>query len=139
MASTSVQGQVRGITCAKVEAGEGGPASKTAAKLQPWNMSVVSPGGLHMKYGIDFRYLPKGASAPLDNSYPVDVEVDESQFALIPALGDHVCIPGDNPGMRNVPLFGRVRSRLFHYRLGYCYVTIVVEDSEEEFSKIGKT
>jgi hypothetical protein len=32
-----------------------------------------------------------------------------------------------------------VRSRLFHYRLGYCYVTIVVEDSEEEFSKIGKT
>ena len=92
-----------------------------------------------MKYGIDFRYLPKGASAPLDNSYPVDVEVDESQFALIPALGDHVCIPGDNPGMRNVPLYGRVRSRLFHYRLGYCYVMIVVEDSEEEFSKIGKT
>ncbi|HWE05744.1 MAG TPA: hypothetical protein VG274_03495 [Rhizomicrobium sp.] len=100
-------------------------------------MSEVSPGGLHMKYGIDFRYLPKGAADPLDNSYPVDVEVDESQFALIPALGDHVCIPGDNPGMRNVPLKGRVRSRLFHYRLGYCYVTIVVEDTDETWAGLG--
>ncbi|HEY3779376.1 MAG TPA: hypothetical protein VGL35_15090 [Rhizomicrobium sp.] len=92
-----------------------------------------------MKYGIDFRYLPKGGEIPSDNSYPVDVEVDETQFALIPAVGDHVCIPGDNPGMRNVPLSGRVRSRLFHYRLGYCYVTIVVEDSDESWKTIGGT
>lgn len=92
-----------------------------------------------MKYGIDFRYLSKGAAVPSDNSYPVDVEVDETQFALIPAVGDHVCIPGDNPGMRNIPLSGRVRSRLFHYRLGYCYVTVVVEDSEEDWKRLGGT
>ena len=102
-------------------------------------MGASSGGGRQVKYGIDFRYLGKGASIPSDNSYAVDVEVDESQFALIPEIGDHVCIPGDNPGMRNVPLSGRVRSRLFNYRLGYCYVTIVVEDSEEDWARLGGT
>ena len=29
-----------------------------------------------MKYGIDFRYLAKGAASPSDNSYVVDVELD---------------------------------------------------------------
>ena len=92
-----------------------------------------------MKYGIDYRFLEKDAATPRDSSYPVDVEVDESQFALIPAVGDHVCIPGDNPGMRNSPCAGRVRSRLFNYRLGYCYVTIVVEDTDEDWNKLGGT
>ena len=92
-----------------------------------------------MKYGIDFRYLAKGADTPADNSYVIDLELDEKEFALIPNVGDHVCIPGDNPGMRNVPLSGRVRTRLFHYRLGYCYITIVVEDSDEDWKKIGGT
>jgi hypothetical protein len=92
-----------------------------------------------MKYGIDFRYLAKGASTPSDNSYVVDVELEEHQFALVPNVGDHVCVPGDNPGMRNVPLSGRVRSRLFNYRLGYCYVTVVVEESGEDWDKLGGT
>jgi hypothetical protein len=92
-----------------------------------------------MKYGIDFRYLAKGAATPADNSYVVDVELDESQFALVPNIGDHVCVPGDNPGMRNVPLSGKVRSRLFSYRLGYCYVTVVVEDSDDDWQKLGGT
>jgi hypothetical protein len=90
-----------------------------------------------MKYGIDFRFLEKDAAAPRDSSYPVDVEVDESHFAMIPAVGDHVCIPGDNPGMRNAPCAGRVRSRLYNYRLGYCYITIVVEETDEDWKKIG--
>ena len=92
-----------------------------------------------MKYGIDFRYLAKGASAPSDNSYVVDVELEEHQFALVPNVGDHVCVPGDNPGMRHIPLSGRVRSRLFNYRLGYCYVTVVVEDSDADWTKLGGT
>ncbi len=91
-----------------------------------------------MKYGIDYRYLPKGAATPVDNTYPVDIHLDESQFALIPATGDFVDIPGDSPGMRNVPVRGKVRSRLFRYVLGYCYVTIVVEDSDEDWAKLGK-
>jgi hypothetical protein len=92
-----------------------------------------------MKYGIDFRYLAKGAATPADNSYVVDVELEEHEFALVPNIGDHICVPGDNPGMRNVPIQGRVRSRLFNYRLGYCYVTVVVEDSDEDWNKIGGT
>ena len=92
-----------------------------------------------MKYGIDFRYLAKGAERPSDNSYAIDQEIDEHQFALIPQVGDHVCIPGDNPGMRNVPVEGVVKSRLFSYRLGYCYVTIVVEDTGEEWCRLGRS
>lgn len=89
-----------------------------------------------MKYGIDYRYLPKGASTPIDNTEPVDVEADDDQFALVPAVGDYVDIPGDDPGMRNVPIKGKVRSRLYRYVMGYCYITIVVEETDEDWSKI---
>jgi hypothetical protein len=92
----------------------------------------------NVKYAIDFRYLPKGADRPIDNTNPVDVQVDETQFALIPAVGDLVDMPGDGPSMRNVPLKGRVRSRMFRYVLGFCYITIVVEDTDESWSKAGK-
>lgn len=91
-----------------------------------------------MKYGIDYRVLKKGADRPIDNTTmarPVDVEVDESQFALIPAVGDYVDVEGEED-MRNIPVRGRVRSRLFNYVLGYCYVTIVVEENDEDWSKI---
>jgi hypothetical protein len=92
----------------------------------------------NVKYAIDFRYLPKGADKPVDNTNPVDVQVDESQFALIPAVGDYVDMPGDGPTLRNVPLKGRVRSRMFRYVLGFCYVTVVVEDTDESWAKAGK-
>jgi hypothetical protein len=105
--------------------------------LRPVTMRP-SQGGRHVKYAIDFRYLPKGADKPIDNTNPVDVQVDETQFALIPAVGDHVDMPGDGPAMRNVPLKGRVRSRMFRYVLGVCYVTVVVEDSDEGWAKLGK-
>lgn len=89
-----------------------------------------------MKYGIDYRHLAKGATAMTDNTRQVDVEVDEKQFALIPNVGDYVDIPAEDEDIRNVPLRGRVRTRLFRYVLGYCYVTIVVEDFDEVWSKI---
>ena len=86
-----------------------------------------------MKYGIDYRLLPKGATKLVDNTtmaQPVDVEVDETQFTLIPNVGDYVDIPGESD-IRNVPVIGRVRSRCFRYVLGYCYVTIVVEEAPD--------
>jgi hypothetical protein len=89
-----------------------------------------------VKYGIDYRHLTKGATTMTDNTRQVDVEVDEKQFALIPNVGDYVDIPAEDEDIRNVPLRGRVRSRLFHYILGYCYVTIVVEDFDETWSKL---
>ena len=89
-----------------------------------------------MKYGIDYRYLPKGATSMKDNTRQVDVEVDEKQFALIPNVGDFVDIPTETDDIREVALRGKVRSRLFRYVLGYCYVTIVVEDFDEQWSAI---
>ncbi len=91
-----------------------------------------------MKYGIDYRVLKKGAARPVDNTTmarPVDVEVDETQFALIPTVGDYVDIEGETD-MRNIPVRGRVKSRLFRYVLGYCYVIVVVEETEEDWSLI---
>ena len=89
-----------------------------------------------MKYGIDFRYLAKGASTLQDNKYQVDVEVDETQFALIPSVGDFVDLPAPDEDIRDMPIKGRVRSRTFRYLLGYCYVTIVIEDTDEVWSKV---
>jgi hypothetical protein len=93
-------------------------------------------GGFHVKYGIDYRYLDKATKTLKDNTRQVDVEVDEKQFALIPNVGDYVDIPAEDEDIRNVPLRGRVRTRLFHYLLGYCYVTIVVEEFDEPWSNI---
>jgi hypothetical protein len=107
------------------------------ALLQPCGQPFFGPGlEAHVKYGIDYRYLAKGASTLADNTRQVDVEVDEKQFALIPNIGDFVDIPSEDEDIRNVPLRGRVRSRLFHYLLGYCYVTIVVEDFTDDWTKI---
>jgi hypothetical protein len=39
--------------------------------------------------------------------------------------------------MRNIPIHGRVKSRLFRYVLGYCYVTIIVEETDEDWAKLG--
>lgn len=91
-----------------------------------------------MKYGIDYRILKKGAARAVDNTSmarPVDVEVDDAHFTLIPNAGDCVEIEGETD-FRNLPLRGRVMSRHFKYVLGYCYVTIVVEESDEDWSKI---
>ena len=91
-----------------------------------------------MKYGIDYRLLPKGATRLVDNTTmhrAVDVEVDETEFALIPNVGDYIDFPGEDD-IRHVPLKGRVKSRCFNYKLGYCYVTIVIEESDDDWSCI---
>lgn len=91
-----------------------------------------------MKYGIDYRYLAKGAARSVDNTSmtrPIDVEVDETQFALIPAVGDYVDLPGETD-FRHVAVRGKVKSRLFQYKLGYCYVQILVEECDEDIGKL---
>ncbi len=82
-----------------------------------------------MKYGIDYRYLAKGSKTLSDNTRHVDVEVDQTQFT-------YVDIPSETDDIREVPLRGRVRTKLFRYVLGYCYVTIVVEDFDEPWTNI---
>lgn len=89
-----------------------------------------------MKYGIDFRFLPKGAAALQDNRHQIDVEVDEEQFALIPNVGDFVDYPAEDNDIRDMDIKGKVRSRCFRYVLGYCYVTVVVEETDETWAKV---
>ena len=91
-----------------------------------------------MKYGIDYRYLKKGATKAVDNTSmarPVDVEIDEAQFALIPNVGDYVDLPGEND-FRNIPCRGKGLRRLFQYKLGYCYVQILVQEIDEDWSSL---
>jgi hypothetical protein len=91
-----------------------------------------------MKYGIDYRLLQKDSKTIVDNTTmtrPVDVEVDETQFTLIPNVGDYVDFPGESD-IRHVSILGRVKSRCFRYVLGYCYVTIVVEETDCDWSQI---
>jgi hypothetical protein len=35
-----------------------------------------------------------------------------------------------------VPLKGKVRSRLFRYVMNYCYITIVVEETDDDWAKL---
>jgi hypothetical protein len=110
--------------------------------MLPWANFAATMGWIlrttHMKYGIDYRLLKKGSDRPIDNTTmarPVDVEVDETQFALIPMVGDCVAIEGETD-IRNISVRGRVKSRHFNYVLGYCYVTIVIEETDEDWSQI---
>ena len=92
-----------------------------------------------MKYGIDYRYIAKGSDKSVDNTSmtrPVDIEVDETQFALVPNVGDYVDMPGETD-FRHIPIKGKVKSRLFHYKLSYCYITVLVEQVDDaEWSRI---
>ncbi|MEI9932855.1 MAG: hypothetical protein WDM89_20540 [Rhizomicrobium sp.] len=45
-------------------------------------------------------------------------------------MGDYVDFPGEKD-IRHVPLQGKVKSRCFNYKLGYCYVTVVIEETAE--------
>ncbi|HET7335618.1 MAG TPA: hypothetical protein VFI93_10910 [Rhizomicrobium sp.] len=93
-----------------------------------------------MKYGIDYRILQKGATTPVDNTTmhrPVDVEVDDGHFALIPNVGDYVDMVGEND-FRHINVKGRVKTRVFDYKLNYCYVYILVEETDEDWSKFGR-
>jgi hypothetical protein len=80
-----------------------------------------------VKYAIDYKYLPKGATAPVEIGGPEDIELNEDGFGLIPAVGDFVDIPGDRNNDRD-NFRGRVRRRLFRYVLGYCHVNILIEE-----------
>lgn len=89
-----------------------------------------------MKYGIDFQFLPKGATTAEDIGGIVDYEITDEGFGLIPAVGDLVDVAsekmGDRPSSR-----GRVRSRRFRVVLGYCHVTILIEELDDaEYHKV---
>jgi hypothetical protein len=84
----------------------------------------------HVKYGIDYKFLPKGAKSLVEIGTDQDVEIEEDGFGLIPAVGDYVSIPGDRDDNRE-SYRGRVHHRYFRYVLGFCYISIVIEEADD--------
>ena len=84
-----------------------------------------------MKYEIDFQFLPKGANQVEEIGGIADLVMgEEAGFGLIPNVGDYVDIPRSRMGERE-NYRGRVCRRMFRYVLGYCYVRIVIEESDQ--------
>ncbi|WP_287492270.1 hypothetical protein [Hydrogenophaga sp.] len=101
----------------------------------------INPPGASMKYGVDFQYLPKGASRPIDDGVIVGIEGEDDAPPPIPNVGDYVNIMSANGDYANFQ--GRVRSRLFNYWVGAdgqkgCGVNIVVEATDDDWSLLIK-
>jgi hypothetical protein len=86
-----------------------------------------------MKHTINYLYLPKGSTHPIEDEQVVDVEADESGFALTPDLGDHVRLLASDGSTR---LSGRVKSRLFTYANSYCHIDVVLEETDESIEEL---
>ncbi len=96
-----------------------------------------------MMYFIDYQYLPKGASRPVDNGEVVPIEISaKGDPALLPNVGDFVHIDNSMYGQDRVSFSGKVRSRLFRYICSKdetnCAVTVVVEQIDHEWEKLVK-
>lgn len=82
-----------------------------------------------MKYSVDFQYMPRGHDRPLDDGEVIGISVDQTEFALIPAVGDYVQLEPMISGMDHARISGRVRSRLFRYfGKEHCGINVVVEE-----------
>lgn len=93
-----------------------------------------------MKYYIDYQYMPKGATRPLDDGEAVALETEGA--AVIPNVGDYVQIENSMDPEKRVSFSGRVRSRLFRYiRAGNevtCGVNIVVAEDDDDWGLLIK-
>ncbi|MCL6684034.1 hypothetical protein [Sphingomonas alba] len=85
-----------------------------------------------MKYSMDFQYMPRGHDRPLDDGEIVGLSVDQSQFALIPAVGDYVQLEPMTSDADHARFSGRVKSRLFRYFGNeHCGINIVIEETDD--------
>jgi hypothetical protein len=99
---------------------------------------------LKVEYHIDYQHLPKGAKRPIDDGEIVGIRPDDDIGPLpLPSVGDFVEIDNSADGGERSSFHGRVRTRLFRYlraREGNisCFVNIVVEDTDDDWSKLIK-
>ncbi len=96
-----------------------------------------------MKYSIDYQYLPKGSSRPIDDGEIVGIEAtDATGTVILPNVGDFVSVDNSTDGGERSNFAGKVRSRLFRYiRLGdemLCMVNIVVEETDDDWGMLVK-
>jgi hypothetical protein len=97
-----------------------------------------------VKYLIDYQYLGKGDSRPLDDGEIVGIEAtDESGVVVLPDVGDYVSIDNSYNGGERSNFRGKVRSRLFRYIRTKdedvtCLVNIVIEETDDDWGKLVK-
>jgi len=92
-----------------------------------------------MQYEIDYQYLPKGAVQPRDDGQVVGIKAtDKSGIVVLPNVGDFVHIDNSADCRQR----GRVRSRAFFYTRThddvFCYVNIVVEETDDDWGMLIK-
>lgn len=101
-------------------------------------MGSCFKGNPNVQYGIDYKFLPKGSKELVEIGGEEDIKIDDDSFGLIPNVGDYVGIPGDRAGNRE-GFRGRVHHRYFRYVLGFCYVSIVLAETDDsEWAAIGR-
>lgn len=99
---------------------------------------------MKIKYGIDYQYLPKDSSRPLDDGEAVGIEAtSESGQTILPNVGDFVHIDNSIDGGQRTKFSGKVKSRLFTYIRSsddnvFCSVNIVVEETDDDWGKLIK-
>src|SRR5690606_643820 len=96
-----------------------------------------------MKYFVDYQYLPKGASRPVDNGEVVPLEISAgADPSLLPNVGDYVHIDNSMFKGARAGFSGKVRSRYFRYicseHEANCAVNIVIEQTDDDFSALVK-
>ena len=97
-----------------------------------------------MTYHIDYQFMPKGSSRPIDDGEIVGIQADDkSGMVLLPNVGDYVHIDNSTDGGRRSAFSGKVRSRLFTYiRVSEtevnCAINIVVEEDDDDWGKLIK-
>ena len=88
-----------------------------------------------IKYSIEYQQSGGEGLRPIDDGEVVGIELEvDNGFALIPNVGDYVCIDKDPTGQR-ADFRGVVRYRSFYYRRtddesASCHVNIVVQPSD---------
>ncbi|MGH7239837.1 MAG: hypothetical protein ACREHG_07190 [Candidatus Saccharimonadales bacterium] len=96
-----------------------------------------------MKYFVDYQYMPKGSARPVDNGEVLPIEISaEGDPAILPNVGDYVSVDNSPRGQDRASFSGKVRSRLFRYICSKdetnCAVTVVVEESDDDWGKLVK-
>ena len=82
------------------------------------------------RYAINFQYLPKGATRPIDDGQTVECETDNAGFMMVPNVGDFVNLVRVSED--DAEMFGKVKSRLFNYIGEHCAVNVVVEETDDD-------
>ena len=93
-------------------------------------------GNENVKYGIDYKFLPKGAKELVEIGTEEDITIEDEGFGLLPDVGDYVAIPGNRvrEGFR-----GKVHHRFFRYVFGICYISIVLAEVDDaEWAALGR-